>query len=180
MEAQVDPDAAVSDADVRRVVQGIRDGKTRSAVFPNLSGVSTAVQGSGVSVEVRFVKREGMPVQLVTDDDEVDTAAVRMVPLQKKFHLGAFDLADKVGLTRPKATALREHLGIDANPDCTYTFTFGSQKHPRYSDNAFVKMRDALAGGVDMGAVWAAHGAGHRRAPRPVCSQPDCHFPGAS
>ncbi len=61
MEAQVDPDAAVSDADVRRVIKGIQDGKPRAAVFPSLSSVSTSVEGSGVSVEVRFVKVEGVP-----------------------------------------------------------------------------------------------------------------------
>ena len=174
MESQVHPDAEVSDADVRRVVRGIQAGKSRAAVFPALSNVATSVEGTGLSVEVRFVKKEGLAVRLVKDDEQVDAAAIRLVPLQKKFHWGAFDLADKLGLSRPKATALRQHLGIDTDPDCCYVFTFGSQKHPRYSDNAHTRMRDVLDGEVDMDAIWASHGNGKRKRPRPACTQAGC------
>lgn len=174
MESQVDPEAEVSDADVRRVVRGIQAGKARAAVFPRLADVSTSVAGSGLSVEVRFVKKEGLPVRLVQDDDEVDAAAFRLVPLTKKFHWGAFDLADKVGLSRPKSAALRAHLGVDGDPDCVHTFAFGSQKHVRYSDNALTQMVSALKSGVDVDAVWAAHGAGRRRDTRPTCTQEGC------
>lgn len=47
-EAFADPDAAVvSEADVRRVARGIRDGKTRDQVFPKLSGLTSDMQGGG-------------------------------------------------------------------------------------------------------------------------------------
>jgi hypothetical protein len=174
MEAQVDPDAEVSDADVRRVVRGIQDGKPRTAVFPQLSQVGTSVEGTGLAVEVRISKKEGLPVRLVQDDDEEDAAAIRLVPLQKKFHWGAFELADKLLLTRPKATALRLHLGIDCDPLCVHTFTFGSQKHVRYSDNALTRMRDALREGVDMDAIWKSHRGG--KGPRPTCSVQGCQL----
>ena len=174
MEVQVDPDAEVSDADVRRVVRGIQAGKSRAAVFPQLSDVATSVEGTGLSVEVRFVKKEGLPVRLVKDEEEADAASIRLVPMQKKFHWTAFELADKLGLSRPKATALRQHLGIDTDSDCSHTFTFGTQKHPRFSDNAFVRMRDSLKGGIDMDAIWASHSTGKRKMPRPHCNQKGC------
>ena len=174
MEAQVDADAEVSDADVRRVVRGIQAGKARSAVFPRLSEVASSVEGTGLTVEVRFVKNEGLPVRLVHDDEHEDAAAVRLVPLQKKYHWPAFGMADKLGISRPKAAALRAHLGIDEDPDCIYTFMFGTQKHVRFSDNAFTRMRDALNGGVDMSAIWQAHGNGKRATPRPACKQKGC------
>lgn len=174
MESQVDPDAEVSDADVRRVVRGIHAGKARAAVFPRLAHVATSVEGTGLAVEVRFVKKEGLPIRLVKDDEQVDAAAVRIVPLQKKYYLGAFELADKVGVSRHRATAMRSHLGIDSDPDCAYRFTFGSQKHVRYSDNAFTRMRDALEDGLDIDAVWASHGKVRRKEPRPPCTQKGC------
>jgi hypothetical protein len=123
MESQVDPDTEVSDADVRRVVRGIQDGKSRAAVFPSLSVVSTDIQGTGLSVEVRFAKRAGIPVRLVREDDRIGAAAIRLVPQQKRYHWGAFDLADKLNLSRPKATALRTHLGVDTDSDCVCTFS---------------------------------------------------------
>ena len=174
MESHVDPDAAVSNADVRRVIRGIREGKAREAVFPRLSVVAASVVGEGLSVEARFVKREGVPVRLVKDDEQVDASAIRVVDQQKKYHWGAFALADKVRLSRPKAAALRQHLGIDSDPDCVYTFTFDSQKHVRYSDNAFARMRDALNDAIDMDAIWATHGAGKRKSPPPPCTQAGC------
>lgn len=177
MEAQVDPDAEVSDADVRRVKGGIQAGKPRAAVFPRLSDVATSIEGTGLSVEVRFQKKEGIAVRLVNDDEQADAAAIRLVPLQKKFHWGAFDMADKLGLSRVKATALRTHLGIDDDPDCVYTFTFGSQKHVRYSDNALTRMREALEGGVDIDAIWDSHGTVRRKAARPACTQRGCKAP---
>ena len=41
----------------------------------------------------------------------MDAAAVREVDLQKKYHRSPYDLADKLGVSRPRATALREHPG---------------------------------------------------------------------
>jgi hypothetical protein len=174
MEAHVEPDTRVSVTDVRRVVSGIRAGKPREQVFPRLSQVAAAVAGEGLTVEVRFVKKDGLPIQLVKADEPVDAAAVRVVDLQRKYHRRPSDLAAAVGLSPPRAGALRAHLGIDSDENCRHVFEFDSQKHVRYSDNAYTRMRDALTDGVDMGAVWAAHGRTRRRAPRPACTQPGC------
>lgn len=174
MEGHVEPETRVSRADVRRVLSGVRAGKTREQVFPKLSQVAASVAGDGLTVEVRFVKKDGLPVQFVKADEPVDAAAVRVVDLQRKYHRSAKDLAAAVGLTSPRAGALRAHLGIDADDSCRHVFEFDSSRHPRYSDNAFSQMRDALSAGVDMTAVWAAHGAGRRRGPRPACTQSGC------
>jgi len=172
MEAHVHPETQVSVTDVNRVARGVRDGKTREQVFPRLSKVGAAVSGTGLDVEVRFVKKGGLPVTMVAGDAE-DAAAIRQVDLQKKYHRSSFDLADAVGLSRPRATALRAHLGIDQDPDCLHVFQFGSQRHPRFSDNAFVRMRDAAAT-LDMKAVWTAHAPGPKGQPAPACKQPLC------
>jgi hypothetical protein len=176
MEAHVRPDARVSVTDVNRVEKGVRAGKTREQVFPPLGRVAATVSGEGLSVEVRFVKKGGLAVRLVKDDEAVDAAAFRTVDLQRKFHRSAAGLAQAVGLTGPKATALRAHLGIDDDDDCQHVFEFGKARHARYSDNAYARMRDALAAGTDMAAVWTAHRPGGRGARRP-CGQPGCAAP---
>ncbi len=61
-----------------------------------------------------------------------------------------------MGISTARGTALRAHLGIDGDDDCRHVFVFGSQRHVRYADNAFTRMRDAVAS-LDMDAVWAAH-----------------------
>ena len=53
-------------------------------------------------------------------------------------------------------------------------FVFGSQHHTRYSDNAFTRMRDAVAA-LDMDAVWAAHAPKRGGiAKARTCGQPNC------
>jgi len=177
LEAHVAEDTKVSDSDVNRVEKGIKAGKTRQQVFPKLNPLAADISGEGLTVKVRIVKQaDALPVQLVRDSDGgevLDAAAVREVDLQKKFHWSPFDLADKLSISRPRATALREHLGIDKDSDCLHVFEFGSQKHPRYSDNALTRMREAIAK-QDMDAIWKSHGSGRRSKPRPPCTQPDC------
>jgi hypothetical protein len=177
-EALVDPDAAeVREGDVRRVANGIRAGKSRPQVFPKLSGVGSVSSGSSLAVEVRFVKKGGLPVTYTASDSEVEPAAIRMVDLEKKFHMGAYDLADRSGVSRSKATALRRHLGLDENDDhFSHRFEFGSQKLVRYSDNALRAMSDAAAV-VDLGKVWRAHRTvayNQSKTVPVVCDQPNC------
>ena len=161
MEGHVSEEARVSERDVDRVERGVRDGKTVEQVFPRLRDVQATFEGEGATIQVHFTKRRGAPVHFVPADDPSESAAVREVDLQRKYHLAPFDLADRLGLTRPRATALRRHLGIDDDDDCLHVFSFGSQKHPRYSDNAFRRMQAALET-VDMDEVWARHGPRRR------------------
>lgn len=109
-----------------------------------------------MDITVRISKREGVPVQFLPADDPRGVAAVRDVDLQRKYHFSASELAQHVDLTPPRALALRRHLNIDENEDDVHIFSFGPLKITRYSDNALVKMRAALAE-VDMDEVWRLH-----------------------
>ena len=147
MESHVVEGVDISEADINRVEKAIRSGKHWGDVFPRLSSLNTEITGAGVTVSVRFTKKatEGVPVRLIAADDPTEAAAVREVDLQKRFHLSATQLAKKLNLTPYKAHALRKQLGIDADPQCRHTFTFGKSKHPMFSDNAFTSMRAALS-----------------------------------
>ena len=112
---------------------------------------------------MHFAKRGGLPVTHTSADDP-HAAAVRKVDLQRKFHWPANELSTELGLTAPKGTALRRHLAIDDDDTCRYVFTFGSQRHVRYSDKAYTRMRQALDAGVDMAEVWGKHGPKRRPA----------------
>jgi hypothetical protein len=167
MEAHIEPETRVSDKDVDRVEKGIRGGDPRDKVFPRLSDVSTAVDGEGITVTVHFTKKEGAPVRY-TADDSTPAAAIRQIDLQNKFHRSPAELASAVGLSGPRAVALRRHLGIDDDESCRHDFQFGSTRHPRYSDNALTKMREAVRH-LDMEAIWKAHNpAGKACPPCPV------------
>jgi hypothetical protein len=150
LEGHVAEDARVSERDVNRVERAIRDGKKVSQVFPRLATIGATYSGEGPMIEVRFTKREGAPVSFISADDPREAAAIRQVDLERKYYLSKTALAERVGLTPPRATALRRHLGIDEDEDCVHVFQFDSQRHYRYSDNALRKMKEALGDGVDM------------------------------
>jgi hypothetical protein len=150
-------EAPVSERDVNRVVRGMREGKQLSEVFPRLGRVGTEFSYDGPTLKVRFVRGGGAPVTFIAADDPREAAAVREVDLQRKYYISKPELAERLGLSGPRALALRRHLGIDGDEDCVHVFDFDSQKHYRYSDNALRKMRKALES-VDMDEVWEEHG----------------------
>jgi hypothetical protein len=172
MEAHADPDSHVSTKDVDRVERGIKKGDARADVFPKLDDLTTTVSGVGATGTVHVTKKQGAPVRYVADDS-TPAAAIREVDLDRKFYLSATELADRVGLTGPKATALRRHLGVDDDPRARYTFVMGSQRHPRYSDAAVKKMSDALEE-VDMDEVWEGHKPAGRSKKKRTCTVPGC------
>ncbi|MFJ8550914.1 hypothetical protein [Streptomyces sp. NPDC093676] len=172
IEGHASEESLVSERDVDRVEKGMSQGKSRDAVFPALAQISTEFSGEGPTLTVRFDKK-GPPVKFA--DGTSDAAAIREVDLQKKFHWSATELAKKLGISPPKALTLRQHLGIDEDPKCFYVFVMGSQKHPRFSDNAFKRMRDSMKT-LDMDDVWNSHkpigrGKSPRRCPIEGCAQ---------
>jgi hypothetical protein len=60
-----------------------------------------------------MVKKGALPLTN-TGDPDVDTSGFPMIDLEKKFHLGLYELADAADVPRGKAIALRRHLGLDA------------------------------------------------------------------
>jgi hypothetical protein len=175
LEAHVDPDARVSTKDVQRIAKGVKSGVTWDKAFPRLGQIGTAIAGQGVSVNVRFVKKEGTPVRYVKGESSEDSeaAAIREFDLQKRFHLTVNDLADRLGISHPRSKALRDHVGIDDDPTCRHVFEFGKQQHPRYSDKALVNLRDSLQK-LDLGSIWASHRPSRRGTKLPPCSEPGC------
>lgn len=152
-------DVIVSKQDVDRVERAIKAGEERADVFPRLDDLATDVAGDGISVDVRFVKKGGLPVRYLPADDPTAAAAVREVDLQRKYHSSPAELASRLGLSGPRCVALRRHLGIDDDESCVHTFSFGSQVHRRYSDNALRRMKAALEH-LDMDDIWKQHRSG--------------------
>lgn len=171
MEAHTGPETRVSSKDVDRVQAGIRGGAPRSEVFPQLQQLATATDGDGLLITLRFVKNQAAPPVRYAADETVPAAAIREVDLQAKFHRSAADLARDLGLSQPKCTALRRHLGIDTDPGCCHEFVFHSQRLIRFSDNAFTRLR-AARDSLDLEAVWRAHKPFGRQ--QEACTVPGC------
>jgi len=154
MEAVVAEGVHVTERDVDRVEKAIKAGKPFSEVFPRLTTVGTYTDGEGVSLTVRFSKKEGAPIRHIGGDDPTEAAAIRDVDLRKKYYLRPKGLADKLGINPMKSKALRDYLGIDADATCYQLFQFEKTKLHSYSDNAVNKMQKALEDGK-LDEAWA-------------------------
>jgi hypothetical protein len=153
MEAHVVDEVDVSEKDIDRIEKAIKAGKNFGEVFPRLTSLGTETQGEGIEIKVHFTKKQGAPVQFVPADDPTDAAAVRELDLRKKYHLTPKELADAVGLTTPKAAALRKFINLDADESCRHVFEFGKSKFPCYSDKAVSLIKTALAE-HDINDIW--------------------------
>ena len=76
---------------------------------------------------------------MIPSDSQEHAAAVREVDLQNKFPLSPTELAKKLNLNINDSKALRDYLDVDKDPALCHVFTFGSQKHSRFSENAVKK-----------------------------------------
>nr|WP_253298764.1 hypothetical protein [Pseudomonas aeruginosa] len=145
MEAHVSEEVAVSKRDLDRIEEAIKGNTPVEQVFPRLMTLATNVEGEGPTIRVRITRAADAPaVRFVSGDDPEGAAAIREVDLQKKYHWSPSALAEKLGLTINKAKAVRDFLHIDEDPANVMVFEFGSQKHPRYSDNALRALREAI------------------------------------
>jgi hypothetical protein len=70
--------------------------------------------------------------------------AVKRVNELDFYSLGAKQLAEKVGLTMPKAVGVMDYLGLRNDADCYKEFRIGSQTLKRYSSKAIEKIKEAL------------------------------------
>jgi hypothetical protein len=154
MEALVTDEVQISERDIDRIEAAVRAGEQFGRVFPRLITIATKTTGEGLTLTVKFSKKEGAPVRYVGGDDPTEAAAVREVDLRKKFHLRATELAKQLKITTAKAKALRWHLKIDDDEACCHVFEFGASKFACFSDNARNRISEAVAGGIDPDKVW--------------------------
>lgn len=134
-----------SDADLRRLGENVRKGRDWSDVFQGAAAVEITPDGSGPGLALRLTKKEGIPIRLVAEGTPgASVVAVKRVDELGFYNLGATQLAEKVGLTMPKAVAVVDHLGLRDDQDCYKEFKIGKTAHKRYSQRAAEKIKEAL------------------------------------
>jgi hypothetical protein len=105
-------EVSVTEKDVNRVEKAIKANRPRPEVFPRLGGLGASIEGSGVTINVKFSKREGAPVRFIAADDPREAAAVREVDLQRKYRHSARDLHREPGRRRGCARRARGERGL--------------------------------------------------------------------
>jgi hypothetical protein len=134
-----------SDADLRRIGKEVSQGRAWADVFRGAAAVEIAADGTGPSLSLRLSKKEGIPIQLVADGTPgASVVAVKRVNELDFCSLGAKQLAEKVGLTMPKAVGVVDYLGLRDQTECYKEIKIGKAVFKRYSQKAIDAIKEAL------------------------------------
>ncbi|MBS0167879.1 MAG: hypothetical protein JSR29_17470 [Nitrospira sp.] len=131
--------------------------KAWNEIFPGVASVRLTTNGYGLSIDLR-ISKTGTPVQLVPEGTPgASVVAVKRVDELSFYSLGRDQLAAKVGLTGPKATAFIRFLDLKNDPECFKRFAVGKTKFDRYSPKAITAIQEAIAK-HDIDEIWKSHG----------------------
>ncbi|MFT3906699.1 MAG: hypothetical protein QM718_10375 [Steroidobacteraceae bacterium] len=134
-----------SDADLRRLGKEVLSGKSWADAFKGASAVEIESEGAGPSLSLRLAKKEGIPIQLVAEGTPGSAVvAIKRVNELDFYSLGAKQLAEKVGLTMPRAVAVVDYLGLRDQAECYKEVKIGKAVFKRYSQKAIDAVKDAL------------------------------------
>ena len=134
-----------SDSDLRKLGKEVLAGNSWGKIFQGAAAVELAADDAGPGISLRLSKKEGIPIQLVKEGTPgASVVAVKRVDELGFYSLGAKQLAEKVGLTMPKAVAVVDHVGLRGDQDCYKEFKIGKTLHKRYSQNAVHAIEQAL------------------------------------
>jgi hypothetical protein len=156
-------------ADLHKLGSFLLKGKSLHDLFPGIATVNLTASGSGIGIELRITKNQGIPVQLVREEvaPSVPVIAVKRVDELGFYSLGRDDLADKVNLSGMMTSAMIWNLDLQNDPDCHKEICIGKSRFHRYSQKAIAQIKQALENG-DQAAVWSAYRARKKIKAAPV------------
>jgi hypothetical protein len=145
------------DGDLRRLSKAIRAGQSWEILFPGVASLETTTSGFGPAIDFRLSKKEGIDVHVVPEGTPGAVLVFKRVDELGYYNLSPTQLANKVGLTPPKATAMVRYLKLRGDPECFKEVVMGKSHFPRYSQKAITTIKEALTA-VNVDEVWRDHG----------------------
>jgi hypothetical protein len=126
-------------------------------IFPGVASVTLTTTGYGPSIDLR-ISKTGEPIQIVPEGTPgAAVVALKRVDELGFYNLGRDQLAEKVGLTGPKTTAVIRFLNLQNDPDSYKQITIGRAKFDRYSQKAMSAIKHALTSHT-IDEIWRKHG----------------------
>lgn len=171
LHSHADPDYDFGEKEVEQVAREIKAGKGRSEILPALTGINSVVTGEGLNLNVRISKSQGLEVRYVSDPQQA--AGIRKVDLRDHFSISFKDLAEKVGVTTMRLSALKAHVGLDSDPESQHVWYFGKMQHVGYSQKAVKVLQEAMEKS-NMANIWEAHNPMWKGSRDNLCTQPGC------
>jgi hypothetical protein len=148
----------VAESELEAAIAKRRRGQAWELIIPEVAQLRLATEGAGIPVTMRISKQGNIPVRIAQPGEVAEGVIIKQeVNPFDKFNLGRDDLAEKLGISGPKTSALMLELGLIADTECFREIKVKSQVWKRYSPKALDRLREAIRSGVDIAAVWFKH-----------------------
>jgi hypothetical protein len=143
-----------SEGELDRLLDHVATDRSWEEIFPGVATLRLDTSGSGLSVSLKITKNDGESVALVPEGTPGATLiAVKRVNELSYYSLGLKDLADKIGLTMPRALALVQELDLKSNDKYFREIQIGKAVHKRYSAAALEQIILRLPD-LDLVEIW--------------------------
>jgi hypothetical protein len=146
-----------SDEQLAKLGKAIQKGKPWHDLFPGVASIQITSNGYGPALEMRIVKKEGVPIQVVPEGTpNAGVLAVRRVNELDFYNLNLTGLCAKLGLTQNRCLAVIWHLQLQSDPDCFKEIRIGAQIYKRYSQKAITAIQAELEK-TALEEIWAKY-----------------------
>jgi uncharacterized protein DUF3644 len=149
-------------SDLNAILKQIGRGKSWDRVFPGVAGLKLDPAGEGIPFSLRIQKQEGMPIHVVPEGTPNATVvALKRVNEIDFYSLGLNALSDKAKLSAPRALAVIQELGLQADLEYFKEFKIGRASFKRYSAKALDRVIKELPK-LDLDDIWERRRPRHR------------------
>ena len=143
-----------SDAELKKLTKKIKDGSNWDRIFPGVSTLTFTTNGFGPSLDLRIVKKEGIPVTVVPDGTPgAAVVAIKRVNDLDFYTLNLTALAEKTKTSTSKLGAIIKELKIQENVDAFKEIKIKSQVFKQYSPLALEILKKEMPT-LDIEEVW--------------------------
>jgi len=134
-----------STRELRTKGEELVEGRSWQEVFPGAASIEFTSDGAGHQISLRITKKEGIPVQLVPENTPgASVVAVKRVSELDFYNLGRDRLAEHVGLSPNKTSAVIWTLGLQNDAEYFKQISIGKVKFKRYSQKAIEAIKQAV------------------------------------
>jgi hypothetical protein len=143
-----------SDAKLDRICRRLSDGEKWSAVFSGVSSIQLNAEGEGTAVSLRFSKKEGIPIHVLPENaGGGSVVGIKRVNELDYYSLSRNKIAEKIGFTGPKTSAVIWKLKVQDNDDYYEEINIGKSRFQRYSPKGLKYIKEQLPK-LDINKVW--------------------------
>lgn len=124
-----------------KLADAIKRSKKWEDIFPGVASIQLTTKGYGPSIDLKFTKNDGIPINIVPEGTPGATVVgIRKINELDFYNLSSKKLAEKLGITGPKVRAIILLNNLRGDKECYKEFRIGKTVFKMYSQKAVDKI----------------------------------------